>query len=398
MKLTPQALVGGGPVRSGDVVVSIRDAVLGLGPTETRPDGIPVVRAARLEARRGDRIGIVGPNGVGKTTLLRTVAGELYPLQGSARIGASVQLAYLAQLRNAAFPGATVLDTLLETVNVPLGEARGYLARFLFRGEDVFTPVSELSGGERSRLELALLGVTPANVLLLDEPTNHLDIPAREALETFLRESGATLLIVSHDRRLLQQTCSSLWVVEPTGPNGVDQPDGEDSATGSVPPGRRVPAVAAAFAGGYAEWRAAVADGWTIAAALEAAMGSSGVRAGLPGAAADARLPAAAHQARAQGPAAGDGREGDAAARPTLPRLSKDAYRRQKAAVEADLTRLGLRRTQLELALGTPAIQASFVELGRVMSELADVTEALAAAEDAWLSLEERAPAGRGSR
>ena len=164
--------------------------------------------------------------------------------QGFVRIGANVQPGYLAQLRGAAFPGATVLDAMLAASHVENGPARSYLARFLFRGDEVNKPVSELSGGERSRLELALLGVTPANLLLLDEPTNHLDIPAREALETFLRETPAALIVVSHDRRLLESVCQRLWVVEPGAP-GVA--------------GRAAP-----FDGGYREWRSAVADGWTV--------------------------------------------------------------------------------------------------------------------------------------
>jgi len=217
LALRSGGLVGGGPVRSGDLVVSLRDATVGFPPTPERPDGVPVARIGRLEAQRGDRVGIVGPNGAGKTTLLRSIAGELSPLEGVVRLGAAVQPGYLAQVRGRSFPGATVLDALLGQVNLDNGPARSYLARFLFRGEDVFKPVSELSGGERSRLELALLGITAANLLLLDEPTNHLDIPAREALESFLRESPATLLIVSHDRRLLDTICARLWVVEPAG-------------------------------------------------------------------------------------------------------------------------------------------------------------------------------------
>nr|MDQ3554612.1 ATP-binding cassette domain-containing protein [Chloroflexota bacterium] len=207
-------LLGGGPARSGDMVVSLEGVVAGFGPAADRPEPVPIVEVGRLAASRGDRIGIVGPNGAGKTTLLRTIAGELGPLDGLPRLGANVQAAYLAQIRRQAFPGATVLDAMLGAARVDMGPARSYLARFLFRGEDVFKPVSELSGGERSRLELALLGVTAANLLLLDEPTNHLDIPAREALESFLRGSEATLLIVSHDRRLLESICRSLWVVQ----------------------------------------------------------------------------------------------------------------------------------------------------------------------------------------
>ena len=123
---------------------------------------------------------------------------------------------YLSQLRDRPLGGTNVLDALIAAAPVTPGQARSYLARFLFRGDDVLKPVGELSGGERSRLELALLGVGSTNLLLLDEPTNHLDIAAREALETFLRESASSLVIVSHDRRLLESTCDRLWVVEPT--------------------------------------------------------------------------------------------------------------------------------------------------------------------------------------
>ena len=175
---------------------------------------MPVARAPWLELRRGDRVGIVGPNGAGKTTLLRAIAGELPPLDGALDIGRNVQLSYLAQLREMPIPGATVLDAVLDELPLTQGAARSHLARFLFRGDDVLKEVAALSGGERSRLELALLFLLPANLLLLDEPTNHLDIPAREALESFLATTDATLLIVSHDRRLLETVCDSLWVVD----------------------------------------------------------------------------------------------------------------------------------------------------------------------------------------
>src|SRR5438552_6255459 len=208
LRLPGQSMFGTGPVRSGEIVVRIEDLVVGYLPAKM------VARAPFLAARRGDRIGIVGPNGAGKTTLLRTIAGELPPLDGSVGFGNGVQLGYLAQLRAAAIPGATVLDALLESIPVTPGEARGYLARFLFRGDDVLNEVRLLSGGERSRLELALLGVMPSNVYLLDEPTNHLDVVAREAIETFLSESGATILVVSHDRRFLETICERLWVVD----------------------------------------------------------------------------------------------------------------------------------------------------------------------------------------
>ena len=155
-----------------------------------------------------------------------------------------VSIGYLAQLRGAAIPGETVLGAMTSAISITEGEARSYLARFLFRGDDTLKEVRALSGGERSRLELALLGIMPSNLLLLDEPTNHLDIPAREAIEAFMAASPATLLVVSHDRRLLETVCDRLWVVDDH--------------------------LAAPFDGGYRAWRAAVADGWTVASAIEA--------------------------------------------------------------------------------------------------------------------------------
>ena len=358
LALPAASLQGAGPARSAEVVVELEKLVCGFGE-------VAVVRVPRLQATRGDRIGIVGPNGAGKTTLLRTITGELAPISGYLTLGRQVQPGYLAQVRRAAPAGATVLDALLAVSRVDLTPARSYLARFLFRADDVNKPVAELSGGERSRLELALLGVTAANLLLLDEPTNHLDIPAREALEAFLREAPVTLLIVSHDRRLLESVCDRLWVVEA----------GESGRPGQVAP----------FAGGYRSWRAAVADGWTVASELELQsrrlVGAVASAAGGPSAPPKAVAQVSARPYR-----------NSRRSRTRLPKLSKDTYRRKKQGVEDDLTRLGLRRNQLQLALGDQTVQSNFVELRRVSSELADVEQALAQAEDAWLTLEEQAP------
>jgi ATP-binding cassette, subfamily F, member 3 len=378
------ALAGMGPARSGEIVVRLDALVTGYLPAR-RHDHPPVdavaashhqprvvARAPFLAAQRGERIGIVGPNGAGKTTLLRTIAGELPPIDGGLTFGNAVQVGYLAQLRGAAIPGATVLDALLDVIRVTPGEARAYLARFLFRGDDAFKEVRTLSGGERSRLELALLGIMPANLLLLDEPTNHLDIPAREAIESFLAGTNSTVLVVSHDRRLLQTLCDRLWVVD----------DG----------------LAVPFDGRYAAWRAAIRDGWTTTGAAE----QEAARLKLGGRPGRAHPPSVAGRERS---GANGGRGGrDAAGTPVAvaapaarrpkraPRLSKDAYRRQKTTVEAELTRLGLRKSHLELSMADPTVLANFVELRRVTSELADVETALADAESAWLELEERAP------
>jgi len=369
LRLPGEGLLGAGPARSGETVVRLDELEVGYLLAPEPPKA--VAHADFLAARRGERIGIVGPNGAGKTTLLRTIAGELPPLDGAITFGAGTQLGYLAQLRAAAFPGESVLDVMLEATRVTAGEARSYLARFLFRGDDVLKEVRLLSGGERSRLELALLGVMPSNLYLLDEPTNHLDIVAREAIEAFLLTTPATMLVVSHDRRFLETVCERLWVVD----------------DGLVVP----------FDGGYRAWREEVAGGWTVewaraqeAARLRPAATSDRQRAGgtvsLKPRASAGR---ATNGHREAGPAAAPTPR---AARPRGPKLSKDAYRRQREAADAELTRLGLRRNHLELSMSDPSVQSNFVELRRVTSELANVDTALAAAEETWLAIEERAP------
>jgi len=376
LRLHGRALAGG-PVRSGEIVIRLEDLAVGYLPGRGAllPDGtdapepVTVAVVPFLAAQRGERIGIVGPNGAGKTTLLRTIAGDLPPLDGGITFGHQVQPSYLAQLRDAAIPGATVIDAVMEAIPLTPGEARGYLARFLFRGDDAFKEVRSLSGGERSRLELALLGILPSNLMLLDEPTNHLDIAAREAIEAFLAETPATLIVVSHDRRLLETICERLWVV-----------DG----------GLAVP-----FDGGYRAWRTAVGEGWTVQAEAKRRE-----HRGRPGAAPSATRTPSAKTAKNGAPGTGEPAQAPmpAAAVAAPPRaksrtkVSKDAYRRRREALDAELSRLGLRKAQLELAMGTPAVAANFVEMRRVTSELADVERALAEAEDAWLQLEEQAP------
>ena len=166
-----------------------------------------------LEVERGDRVGLIGPNGSGKTTLLRTLIGQLHALKGRSQFGTNVKVGYYAQAHEQLDRGGTPLSTILETQ--PMGEesARTYLGRFLFTEDDVFKPVGALSGGERSRLALAVLLLQQANFLILDEPTNHLDINARETLEEMLSGFDGTILFVSHDRYFIDQIATRIWAI-----------------------------------------------------------------------------------------------------------------------------------------------------------------------------------------
>ncbi len=168
--------------------------------------------SGRLE--RGDRLAVVGPNGAGKSTLLKILVGQASAGQGDWEWGEEVELGYFAQERDDLVPEHTLLQSLLAATDLTNEEARTVLGRFLFRQEDVFKRVGELSGGERSRLALARLAVGQANVLLLDEPTNHLDLPSRGALEEALADFPGAMVIVSHDRYLLDRLATRVLEIE----------------------------------------------------------------------------------------------------------------------------------------------------------------------------------------
>lgn len=164
-----------------------------------------------ISLERLDCVALIGPNGSGKSTFLRTLMGEIPPLRGKLRLGDGLVLGYFAQGHEQLDVDKRVLDEVLAHKPISKEEARNYLGQYLFRGDDVFKLVGDLSGGERGRLALALLALDEANLLLLDEPTNHLDIPSQEALQAVLEQFDGTIVLVSHDRYLVDRLATQIW-------------------------------------------------------------------------------------------------------------------------------------------------------------------------------------------
>jgi ATP-binding cassette subfamily F protein 3 len=189
---------------SSNIILRARQAEIGY-------PGKTLFKVEQLELRRGACAALIGPNGSGKTTFLKTLLEQVETLTGEVLLGASLKVGYFAQAHDELNPEHTVLDELLSNDEMDPQQARSHLAQYLFRGDDVFKPISALSGGERGRLALAILALGGANFLLLDEPTNHLDLPAREVLQQVLQEYKGTILLVSHDRYLIDQLASQIW-------------------------------------------------------------------------------------------------------------------------------------------------------------------------------------------
>ena len=167
-----------------------------------------------LEVAGGERIALLGDNGSGKTTLLKILLGEEEPDAGKVRMGPTVKVGYLPQHVHFDHPERNLVDTLIYEQDCTAQTARNRLAAFKFRGEDVFKPVSALSGGEQSRLRLCMLMDEKINLLILDEPTNHLDIQSREWIEEAVEEYEGNLLFVSHDRYFIDRFASRIWMLE----------------------------------------------------------------------------------------------------------------------------------------------------------------------------------------
>ncbi|MGO8904104.1 MAG: ABC-F family ATP-binding cassette domain-containing protein [Solirubrobacteraceae bacterium] len=209
------------PERSGRVIFELLDGRIEVGG-DARKGQPPIVLLdhAELWLERGEHVSLVGPNGTGKTTLIETLAGRRELAAGRLRTGHNVRVGYLSQhaeeLGAGGHPGQSVLEAAQRATGLAPGQARSLLGRFLFSGEDAEKPLEGLSGGERRRLSLAILvgAAAPPNVLILDEPTNHLDLDSREALEDALRSFKGALLLVSHDRALLDAVGTRTIAVE----------------------------------------------------------------------------------------------------------------------------------------------------------------------------------------
>lgn len=201
--------------RSGKIVFEIDDISYGI-------DGKNLVSHFSAQVNRGDKIALVGPNGCGKTTLLKLMLGDLQPDDGSVHIGTKLEVAYFDQHRAALDPDKTVMDNLAEgkqevLVNGKPRHVLGYLQEFLFHPKRARTPVRALSGGERNRLLLARLFLKPSNLLLLDEPTNDLDVETLELLEELVDNYQGTVLLVSHDRQFVDNCVTECWIFEGDG-------------------------------------------------------------------------------------------------------------------------------------------------------------------------------------
>ena len=177
----------------------------------------PIIDDVSVVVRRGESVALIGPNGAGKSTMVKAIVGELFPIEGHIDIGNRVQVGYFSQEHEELHDRWQVVDEIINNYNFTEEKARNVLGSFLFKGDDVFKLVGDLSGGERARLALLKLFLQGDNFLILDEPTNHLDVPTREIVERALQHFGGTCFIISHDRYFLDQVSTRTLVLENKG-------------------------------------------------------------------------------------------------------------------------------------------------------------------------------------
>ncbi len=196
--------------RGGDLVIRTTDLEIGYQDSDKALFSVPDITLLR-----GECAALIGPNGAGKTTFLKTILEELPPLSGEVKLGANLDVGYFAQAHQDLNEANTVLEEIQQAGKFESeNAARSYLGAYLFSGDEAYKKVGVLSGGERGRLALAKLSLSNANLLLLDEPTNHLDIPSQETLQSVLSTYPGTILLVSHDRYLINALASQIWEID----------------------------------------------------------------------------------------------------------------------------------------------------------------------------------------
>jgi ATP-binding cassette subfamily F protein 3 len=343
----------GSAVRSGRSVLHLSPLQAGYGAAGAngRAGGGVLVTTPELDVERGDRIGLLGPNGSGKTTLLRTITGQLPPLKGRIELGTNVKVGYYAQTHDQLDRDGSPLSIILEEQPMSEEAARTYLGRFLFTEDDVFKRVGALSGGERSRLALAVLLLQHANFLVLDEPTNHLDIAARETLEEMLTGFDGTILFVSHDRYFIDKLATRVWSIE----------EGRIKT----------------YLGNYTDYQRALGHRPELKGGKEGKDGEAGK---------DGRAPKDGNEQV-------DGIAASAApvdSERSAPRLSEAKLQKALSQVERDIARLEGKLNELSDALAVASIDADVSALGRLGTEYQRTQSDLDAAYARWEELSDQ--------
>ncbi len=317
--------------RAGSNVLTVEDLSVGYS-------GRALASGISLSILRGEALGVIGANGTGKTTILKTLLGEVRELSGEFRWGTKVDIGYYSQDLQDLEPRNEVIQELRRVApSADNGELRSFLARFLFFGEDVFKSVGDLSGGEKGRLSLAKLIYSQKNVLILDEPTNHLDIPAREALEAALTEYDGTIITVSHDRFVLDKIATQILAF--TSAEKVD-----------------------VFHGNYTEYH-----DWR-----------------------DRSDDAVQEMASVPGPAESRSSSSDAAPKVKLSKNQRKELEARIRSIESEIPILEAKAEELSSMISDPQIAADFTRLHSVTEDLENVRKSIQSMYDEWENLSEK--------
>ena len=348
------------PEMSADRVLMMDDVAIGYD----RQD--PVATHITTTLRRGDVVGLIGANGAGKSTLVKTIMGDLDTIDGSIATGNRVQTGYFSQEHEELHPTWSVLQEVMSPYDMSEEAARSILGAFQFRGDDVFKLVGDLSGGERARVALLKLFLEGRNFLILDEPTNHLDIPTRETVEQALQQFEGTLLIISHDRYLLDAVAKRIIVLEA---GGIEE-----------------------FHGNYSYYKEKLLERSVLAAQKLEEQKLSGDPQSRKSQTSDTyvALEKENNRSTGQAPSSVEASNADVVA---TPKKKTNAYMLEKelAKVESDIARYEATVKMYTVQLQDPSIQGSMSDYERLSEELALTTNKLEALYERWETLSEEA-------